>query len=192
MGNSGSFKRALDDLEKCGYIRKYANRYEKRTPAVYQLVDPFLLFGFKFMDGKGLKSWTAFEGTPAYYAWRGNAFEIACVNHVQEIKRAMGIAAVETECFPWTSSVSEPGAQIDLVIERRDKVTNLCEMKYTDGAFCIDAEYERELKRKRLVFQAESSTTNAVQLTLVSAQGLKPTTHSWDVASVVCTDDLFL
>ena len=40
-GNSGTLKRALDDLEKCGYIRKYKNRYERRRPTVYQLIDPF-------------------------------------------------------------------------------------------------------------------------------------------------------
>ena len=84
--NGGSFARALDDLEKCGYIKKYANRYGKRRPMVYQLVDPFLLFAFRFMERSDEKSWASFEGTPAYYAWRENAFEIACLNHIEEIK----------------------------------------------------------------------------------------------------------
>ena len=132
-----------------------------------------------------------FEGSPAYYAWRGNAFEIACINHVEQIKRAIGISAVQTECFPWLSSSANPGVQIDLVLERRDGVTNLCEMKYTDSAFSIDADYERDLKRKKQAFKAESGTGNAVQLTMVCAQGLKANIHSWDVASVVTGDDLF-
>ena len=191
VGKSGSLQRALDDLEKCGYIRKYANHYEKRLPQVYQLVDPFLLFGFKFMEGAGIRSWASFQNTPAYYAWRGNAFEIACVNHIDEIKRAIGIAAVETECFPWLSSKSSPGAQIDLLIERKDKVTNLCEMKFTEDEFVVDKTCEEDLKRKRRVFHEESATDNSVLLTLVSAHGLRPGVHSWDIASVVTGDDLF-
>ena len=190
-GESGSLKRALDDLEKCGYIRMYRNRYEKRRPAVYQLVDPFLLFGFKFMDGRSVSSWGSFERTPAYYAWRGNAFEGACVNHIREIKRALGVEAVETECFPWSSAKADPGVQIDLVIERRDHVTNLCEMEFTDDEFSIDADYEKDLRRKVQVFQAESKTRNAVQLTMVCARGLRANAHSWDVASVVTADGLF-
>ena len=143
------------------------------------------------MDESPVKSWASFERTPAYYAWRGNAFEIACVNHVKEIKRALGVEAVETECFPWSSSAAEPSVQIDLVIERKDQVTNICEMKFTDGEFSIDAAYEKELRRKVQAFRSESKTRNAVQLAMVCARGMKANAHSWDAACVVTADDLF-
>ena len=191
-GNNGSgLKRTLDDLEKCGYIRRYRNPYERYRPSIYQLVDPFLLFSFRFMGSAPLKSWTEFEGSPAYYAWRGNAFEIACQNHIPQIKRALGIAAVQTECFPWASSASSPGAQVDLVIERKDGVTDLCEMKYTDGPYSPSAEDAASLARKRDVFRGESGTRNAVHLALVSANGLKPTPNSQDIVATVTADDLF-
>ena len=32
-------------------------------------------------------------------------------------------------------------AQIDLLIDRRDDVINICEMKFTDDEFVIDKEY---------------------------------------------------
>lgn len=82
-------------------------------------------------------------------------------------------------------------SQIDLAIERRDRVANLCEAKCTDDAYAINAEHERELRRKARAFQAESRATNAIQLALISANGLSSNTHSWDVASVVTADDLF-
>ena len=189
-GGSGSLGRALDDLEKCGYIRKYKSRYEKGKPLVFQLIDPFLLFSFKFIDA-GATSWTEQLDTPAYYAWRGNAFEIACLNHIPQMKQAMGIAAVQTECFPWQGTRSSPGAQIDLVVERKDRMTNICEMKYTDEPYAIDKAAEGELRRKLDVFREESGTRNALRLTLVVPNGLKPNTHSWDVSSVVTADDLF-
>ena len=189
--NGSSLKRALDDLEKCGYILRYSNPYERYRPSIYQLVDPFLLFSYKFMGSAPLKSWAGFEGSPAYYAWRGNAFEIACLSHIPQIKRALGIAAVETECFPWTSSSTQPGAQIDLVVERRDGVTDLCEMQYTDGPYTATAENAAALNRKRSVFREESGTTNTVHLALISANGLAPNAHSQDIVATVTADDLF-
>mgnify|MGYP002624610541 CR=1 FL=1 len=44
---------------------------------------------------------------------------------------------------------------------------------------------------KMQVFRSESKTGNALQLTMVCAQGLKPNAHSWDVARIVTADDLF-
>ena len=190
-GTSGSLKRALDDLEKCGYIRRYRNRSEKGKPITYQLIDPFLLFGYTFIEGENVTSWRQLENTPAYYAWRGNAFEMVCISHEEQLKRAIGVSAVRCESYPWRSAEADPGVQVDLAIERADKVTSICEMKYTNNEFVIDKEYEAELKRKVRVFRSESKTRNAVQLVMVCANGLKPNTHSWDVVATVTADDLF-
>ena len=189
--NGSSLKRALDDLEKCGYIRRYHNPYERYRPSIYQLVDPFLLFSFKFMGEQPLASWGSFEGSQAYYAWRGNAFEMACLNHIPQIKRALGIAAVQTECFPWSSCSSHPGAQVDLVVERADGVTDLCEMKCTDEPLAITQKIENELVHKRSVFREESGTCNAVRLVVVSANGTARGSNAGSVAATVAGDDLF-
>lgn len=189
--NGGSLKRALDDLEKCGYIRSYANPYERYHPTICQLVDPFLLFSLKFIDSQQVSSWMDFEGTPAYYSWRGNAFEIVCLSHVAQIKRALGIAAVQTRCFPWSSTASKRGAQIDLVIERKDGVADLCEMRFTDDPFAVDEDFISELRRKRNVFAEESKTKNALHLVLVAAGGVRQSAHVGDLAAVVTGDDLF-
>ena len=190
-GTSGSLKRALDDLEKCGYIRKYKLLHEKQHPTVYQLIDPFLLFSFKFIENDSLSSWVQFSGTQAYYAWRGNAFELVCQLHIPQIKAALGVAAVETQCYPWTSSHVRPGAQIDLLIERKDKTINLCEMKCSDEAFTVDKECMSDMLRKRRVFQEETGTKSAVLLTLVSASGVKRNEYSRELAAIVSGDDLF-
>ena len=186
-----NIKRTLDDLEKCGYIRRYANPYERYRPSIYQLVDPFLLFSFRFMDENPLASWSNFEGSPSYYAWRGNAFEIACISHIAQIKHALGIAGVETACFPWASVTSKPKAQIDLVIERKDGITDLCEMKFTNGPFSTADEACRNLENKREAFLRESKTNNAVHLVLVSALGFKERVHPNGVSALVTGDDLF-
>lgn len=77
------------------------------------------------------------------------------------------------------------------MIERRDCVTDLCEMKYTDKPFVIDADYERRLLQKRAVFREESGTRNAVHIVLVSANGLAPGAHASVAVATVTTDDLF-
>ena len=85
---------------------------------------------------------------------------------------------------------SEDGAQIDLVIERDDKVVNLCEMKYTAGPFTISDEYDRRLKIKREVYAEQTGSKDAIHLTMVSAHGLKANANASDVQSVVTLDDL--
>ena len=182
--NGSSLKRALDDLERCGYIRRYTNPYERYRPTIYQLVDPFLLFSLRFMDEAPLEGWTGVEGSPAYYAWRGNAFEIVALGHIPQIKRALGIAAVQTTCFPWSSVESTPGAQVDLVMERADGVTDLCEMKCTDDPFVATRETVEGLRRKRSVFRKECGTRNAVHLVLVCAPKLREGRRPEDVAAV--------
>lgn len=191
LGTSGSLKRALDDLEKCGYVRRYHNPHERRSPSIYQLVDPFLLFSYTFIEGRSVNRWTDYERTPGYYAWRGNAFEVVCLSHIAQIKWALGIAAVKTTEYPWASSLSDPGAQIALVIERADGVTNLCEMMFTDEPFVMDKACERDLIHKRETFLRESATRNAAHIALVSATGLKPNARSGDVTGVVSGEDLF-
>ena len=94
-------------------------------------------------------------------------------------------------CFPWSSTHSSPGAQVDLAIERKDAVTDLCEMKCTDEPFVVTQEVARSLNRKRAVFREESGTRNAVHLALVSASGVAPSVHVGDLAAVLTADDLF-
>ena len=110
--------------------------------------------------------------SPSYNAWRGNAFEICCVNHIPEIKAALGIAGVETMEYAWRSETSDPGSQINLLIDRKDGVINLCEMKYTDGAFEVDKSEYGKLMTRLSTFQKETQPKKAIHMTLVSANGL--------------------
>ena len=79
-----------------------------------------------------------------------------------------------------------------MVIERDDKVVNLCEVKYTAKPFAITDEYDRRLKIKREVYAEQTGTKAAIHLTMVSAHGLKSDANSMDVQSVVTLDDFFL
>jgi len=54
------------------------------------------------------------------------------------------------------------GAQIDLLIDRKDFAINICEMKYTEKEFTIDKAYANELENKRNVFKGATNTKKSL------------------------------
>lgn len=145
-------------MEQCGFLRKYRTSAAEKNGLLYQIIDPFILFSAHFLQNDPIRSWIDADGTPAYSAWKENAFETLCLNHVDQIKNALEIRGVETKEYAWYSRTSSPEVQIDLLIDRRDNVINLCKMKCTDQPFSIDASYERQLLEKSAVFRSESKT----------------------------------
>ena len=125
--------------------------------------------------------------------WSGLAFERLCLAHVQQIKAGLGIAGVLSNVYSWRKEADEnsDGAQIDLLIDRNDQVINVCEMKYSLSEFSIDAEYERNLRNKKLVFIDSTNTRKAVHLTMVTTYGVRQNSHSGIIQSEVTLDDLF-
>lgn len=191
--SNGTFNRAIEDLEKCGYITESERHQEKGKPLYLQLIDPFLLFHYHFLDGnKSLKSYEELTAnTGAYNNWRGHAFEILCLLHINQIKKSLGISGIETKEYPWLYSENKNLTQIDLVIERADKITDICEIKYTDAPYVMSKDSDEDLLKKRDVFKEITGTKNAVKIILISAQGTSGTAHMEHVSEVLTIDDLF-
>ena len=93
--------------------------------------------------------------------------------------------------YPWESSGTKPGTQVDLVIERPDKIIYLCEMKCTSEPFSVSSTYRSDLLRKMRLFKEGSNTHNAVQTVVVASAGFKRTAHADIVVQAVDGDDLF-
>ncbi|MBQ7564856.1 MAG: AAA family ATPase [Lachnospiraceae bacterium] len=184
--------KALRELEQCGFIRRYKNYAKNKQGYYYQLIDPFVLFSYRFLREEKVDSWQGFYKTGAYYSWRGNAFEIVCLCHIPQIKQALGISGVSSTEYSWRSASKKGGAQIDLLIDRRDDVINICEMKYTDTEFVIDQKYEEELRTRVELFRTEVRSDKALHITLVTEGGLKRNEYSDVVQNVVSGDDLFV
>lgn len=195
---NGRLTEMLKILEQCDFIRSYSVPEKASHDRVFQLIDNFTLFYFRFIDGESNSSadyWRTFSGTQEARIWRGLAFERVALLHVEQIKRKLGISGVITRQYAWrhrAEGEQDEGAQIDLVIERNDAVTNLCEMKCTSEPFEISDAYDAKLRGRRETFLSETRTKNAVHLTLVSANGLKPNANAFDIQSVVTLDDLFI
>lgn len=83
------------------------------------------------------------------------------------------------------------GAQIDLVLERRDRIINLCEMKYSINEFVIDKGYDIVLRNKLETFRRMTGTRQSLQITMITTYGVKKNKYSNFVQSQVTLDDLF-
>lgn len=190
---NGTFSRAVEDLIKCGYVIEYKRNYEKRKPEYLQLIDSFLLFHYHFLSkDSDAESYTELAQREGVFSnWRGHAFEVLCLQHTDQIKSALGISGVRTRSYPWIGATEEGGAQIDLVIERDDRITDLCEMKCTDRPFVISKECEKNLLHKREVFRKVTGTNQTLHIVLVSAEGIAGTAHTEHISFVVTMDDLF-
>ena len=181
----------LSELEQCGFIRKYKDFTKASYGSLYQVIDPFLLFCLYTRKNKEIMSWSAFTGSPGYHAWCGLAFELVCLLHLQQIKKTLGISGVDTSAYSWRSKSLRPDAQVNLLIDRRDQVINLCEMKYTQSAFRMDAAYEKTLLDKKKALVEESHTRKFIHLTIVSANGFVRNEYAGMIQNVITGDDLF-
>jgi len=190
----GVLTRVLTELEESGFIRTTTPFGKKRKGTVYQLADAFSLFHLTFLaEPPDPSFWTRFTMTPRHSAWSGLAFEQVCVNHLPQIKRALGIAGVTTRQSGWrtTATADHPGAQIDMVIDRADGVINLCEMKYTAGEFALTAASARAARERRELFRTVTATKSALHLTLVTPYGLIRNGWTDTFQQIVTADDLF-
>lgn len=181
LANAGSATRLLEELETSGFIRKYVPFGKKMRNSLYQLTDFYSLFYLKFIENSRLmeqNNWLSMIDSPKWRAWSGYAFEQVCMHHVQQLKMALGISGVQTEVSSWRSSTSTQGAQVDLVIDRRDQVINLCEMKFSINPFTIDKSYAADLQNKIGTFRSETGTRKSVFLTMVTTYGLLQNSYS--------------
>ena len=128
-----------------------------------------------------------------FRAWQ-QAFEDVCFSHQEQIKRALGIQGVHTEIYPWRfiSEGVTPGAQIDMLIDRADRVVNVCEMKFVQGEFSIDKDYDEKLRNKIVAVTEQTGSRKNPHMTLVTTYGLKKGIYSGRFQKVVTLDDLFV
>ena len=195
LPNGGKFTNTLNELETSGFIKKYTPFQKKSRGSLYQLTDPYSLFYHKFIkDSKatGKNTWLNLSNGPKYSAWSGYAFEYICFSHLSQIKKALGIEGVYTEESSWSSNNSEKGAQIDLLIDRKDGIINICEAKYSHDKFTISKAYASELQNKINLLKAESGTKKSVFITMITTFGVTQNQNAIGlIQNEVTMDDLF-
>jgi hypothetical protein len=99
-GPGGGLTRILEELEQCGFIRKYRDFTKKKTGYHYQLMDFFSLFHIRFIRDNVSNDEHYFQNLRYQgggNAWAGLAFEHICLAHVAQIKQALGISGVSSD-----------------------------------------------------------------------------------------------
>ena len=196
MGSCGNLTRYLRELEECGFVRKSLAFGKKTKGALYQLIDNFTLFHLAFVGENKTNDrcfWSGSSDAQFRVVWEGLAFERLCLQHVREIKNALGISGVVSNDCSWqvARTAEHDGAQVDLLIDRKDGVINLCEMKFASTEYEIKDAEERRVRARKELFKETTGTRKAVHLTYVTTYGLKRNKHSGVVQSEVTLDDLF-
>ena len=194
----GDLTRYLDDLEWCGFIRKYNCLGKQSNDAIYQLMDNFTLFYFQYMKGNKYNDthfWTNNLGSAMHRTWCGLAFERVCLQHIEQMKKALGISGVLTNVFSWqTEADADKGiekSQIDLLIDRKDNVINLCEMKFSEQEYLMTELEATNLRRRKGNFIEATQTRKAVHITLVTPYGAKQNAHTAIIQNQITLDELF-
>ena len=196
IASSGLLSKLLEALEQCGFIRKY-NVLGRKKQAVYQLIDCFSLFHFRFLrDTGGLDEhwWSLSVASPRQANWRGLAFERLCLQHIPQIKKKLGISGVRTNVHSWVHSpdaVYPHGAQIDLLLDRADGIINVCEMKYCAGVYAMTKKDTEDLDNRIETLRSVTGTEKAIHLTMVTTKGVVQNEYADSVQSQIVLEDLF-
>ena len=207
LANNGRFSQILKELEQCDFIRSYTPFGKSKKDMMYQLIDPFCLFYFKFVHNKGAfldNHWVKMQTTAEYESWCGHAFEIVCLHHINEIVKALGIdGCINTPCSwsyrPTTKVLADEeadedlkhGTQIDLLIDRSDRSISICEMKYCNGEYEISKAYDAHLIHRLKVFKKVTKTTKTLIPTFVTPHGLYNNMYARKINRQVTGNDLF-
>lgn len=185
LSKGGTLTERLKDLEDAAFIQSFLPLQHKRQGIYYRIIDEYCYFYLKWIEPAKrtltLKEthseyWRSKLNTPAYNAWMGYMFESLCFKHIKAIRKALDISAgamVGVWRHVPRKHSPDQGVQIDLVFERDDKITTLCEIKYSTKPFVMDKAYAANLERKINIYKKQTRTRNAIQLVFIAANGVK-------------------
>lgn len=188
----------LRNLERCDFIIMYNQYGNKKKGAIFRLIDFYTLFYYRFVEGNNSQDerwWSGHFLSHDNSQWEGTTFELVCFVHLSQIKKALGISGIPVSASSWRTAPDTEkgikGAQIDLLLERNDKTVHLCEIKYCQGQYIIDGNYEMRLRERMETFRAKTKTHATLLHTFITTYGLASGIHSGIVHDQVVADDLF-
>ena len=192
----GTITELLNALVSSDFVITYTPFGESKKNTHYKLVDPFCIFFLRFVEGKDSLNrgniWLENLENPSVSVFKGLAFENVCFNHIRQIKKALGISNVSTRQSIWIKEPDETeGFQIDLVIERKDNIVNICEAKFYNDDFSVSKDYFRTILRRQNLISPYIGKKCTIRNTLITTFGLKRNEYSSIFSDVITLDDLF-
>lgn len=184
LPSGGGFTEVLKELQASGFISFIPNLGHVTREGKYRLTDEYSLFyltwiksAFKEQLGNiSGNYWGQMQSSSRFHAWVGYAFESLCLKHVNQIVAALGLSGIIFKASGWSFRSAKTdlnsGVQIDLVIERSDHCTNLCEIKFSNAPFVVTKDYEEKLRRKKEYYREMTKTKNTLFTTMITPFGV--------------------
>lgn len=194
--SNGNLTKQLRDLEYCDIIRRYSVKSKgrlKTRDSYYQLADLFSLFHLTF-SSKAISDgyWEQRVNSPMIHSWQGLAYEHVCMNHISQIRQALGLGRIAVEYYSWRSKNEKPRAQVDMIIERADHLVNLCEIKFSHSEYSITAADDRSIRNKGEAFLRDTGIRCGILPTWITPYGLKKNMYSAEIQCQATMDNLFM
>lgn len=180
----------LNNLCLCDFVVDYAQYSHIKQGTIYRLADFYTLFYLHFIEKdnkKDIHRWTHIIQTPKVNSWQGISFELVCLTHLQQIKHALGIDGIETATSTWRNE----DMQIDLIIERGDRLINLCEIKFSKEPYTISKEYAEHIRLRAALFRDKTKTRKGLINTFITTYGTLQGKNNGIVDSEIKMEQLF-
>ena len=192
VADNGHFGDKLEDLVSCDFLRLY-NNGTRQNGGIYQLMDFYTMFYHRFGKRRTTDEhlWRNMLNDSKQNTFYGLAFEKVGMFHFRQITRALGVSGIHTEFYSWRSKESDPRVQIDMVIDRKDGIVNICEMKYSRMPYVMTAKEADKIRLREETFVMENQDKQWTQVVVIAAKGLMQNAHSDVAVKVLTLDDLF-
>lgn len=183
LESGGGLTAILDELETSDFIVSTVPWGKKAKDRIYKLKDYYIHFYQQYIKntraGK-TKIWEKMANSPSFKSWSGLAFENVCIDHIDNIKKALKIEGIYSQSGAWHTKGDDdiPGAQIDLLIDRADNIINICEIKFSNAPYIITADYAKKIRNKLAAFSHKTKTKKALFPTMITTYGLVENKHS--------------
>jgi len=203
LSTGGGATDVLRGLEESGFTGSYVPFGKTRKEMLYYLMDEYSLFFLTWIEGapRNVLSrphsgyWLDKSRSRSWSSWSGYAFERVCQKHSRQIEMALGISGISTVTSSWQyrpQTDEEQGVQIDLVIDRADRVVTLCEIKFCDRPYVITKGYAAGLREKIDTFRRITRTRKALSLAMITPQGVETNDYAVQIVQQEATlDDLY-
>ena len=159
----GLYTKHLDELVKAGFVKRdftwYLKSGKEGKLSRYRLSDNYLRFYLKYVAPnrakieKGSIPASMLNNLPGWEGIMGLQFENLVVHNFKSLWKMLNVSAEEVVMdgpFFQTSTIRQPGCQIDYMIQTRFHSLYLCEIKFSKDRVGKKIIEEMEEKRKRL------------------------------------------
>ncbi len=177
--SGGRFAKRLQELEEAGFISSFVPLGKAAKDVTYRLIDEFSIFHLSWIEkaprgvfaSRNTDYWKRIQAGQSYRSWCGFTFEGICLKHYHALIHTLDLKGVGVTPGSWRFTAkgsTEAGVQIDLLLDRDDGITTLCELKYHVEPFEIDKAYADKLEKKVQTFKKVTKTRKDIFLCLVT------------------------